>query len=142
MTLATLIGKIRQEALLWFSLTIEREGSKLVSFFAKIQGKSSKDCRNNNSNHNGKHFTSNCKFKYNPNVTYHYCGRKRHIALDCKDKARDHANGVFKSQANVGAQGSSTLALASLVETFQLFMAIVVEENNYTYIWYLNIGAT
>jgi hypothetical protein len=63
-------------------------------------------------------------------VICHYCEIKSHIALDCKDKAQDRANGMFKSQTNVIVQSSSTLASASLVETLQLFMAIVAKENN------------
>jgi hypothetical protein len=59
-------------------------------------------------------------------VTCHYCRKKGHITLNCKDKTKDCANGVFKSQASVVVQGSSTLALASSAETFQLLMAIVV----------------
>jgi hypothetical protein len=39
---------------------------------------------------------------------------------------------VFKSQANVAVQGSSTLASSSSIETIQFFMAIVAKENNYT----------
>jgi hypothetical protein len=35
---------------------------------------------------------------------------------------------VFKSQANVAAQGSSTLASSSSIETIQLFMGIVAKE--------------
>jgi len=65
-------------------------------------------------------------------VTCHYCGKKRHIVPNCKDKTRNHASGVFKSQTNVAAQGSSTLTSASSIETLQLFMAIVAEKNNYT----------
>jgi hypothetical protein len=75
---------------------------------------------------NGRNFTSNSKSKYNPNVTCHYYERKTHIALDCKVKAWDHANGMFKSQTDV-VQGSSTLASTSSIETLQLFM---VEKNN------------
>jgi hypothetical protein len=75
-------------------------------------------------------------------VTCHYCGKKGHIVIDCKDKTRDHANGVLKSKANVGAQGSSTSTLTSLVKTFQFFMAIVAKEKNCTNTWYLNIDAT
>jgi len=57
---------------------------------------------------------------------------KGHIVLDCKDKTRDHANEMLKSQANVTAQGSSTSTLASLAKTFQFFMAIVAKEKNCT----------
>jgi hypothetical protein len=63
-------------------------------------------------------------------VTCHYCERKTHIVPDCKNKARDCANGMFKSQTNVVVQGSSTLTSTSSVEILQLFMAIFVEENN------------
>jgi len=104
-----------------------KEKVQNVSFSAKSQGKSSKDFKKNNANHNGRNFTSNSKSNYNPNVTCHYCERKAHIVPDCKDKARNHANGMFKSQTNVVIQGLSTLASASSIETLQLFM---VEENN------------
>jgi hypothetical protein len=56
-----------------------------------------------------------------------YWGRKGHIALDCKDKTWDCVNGVFKSEANVVAQVSSTSTLTSSTKTFQLFMAIVAK---------------
>jgi hypothetical protein len=87
MNLATLIGKIRQEVALWFSSIHEKEGSKPIGFFAKTCGRSSKYCKNNNINQSGRNFTSNSKSKYNPNVTYHYCGRKGYIVPNCKDKA-------------------------------------------------------
>jgi hypothetical protein len=74
-------------------------------------------------------------------MTCHYCGRKGYIVPDCKDKAQDCVNGVFKSQANVAAQGSSTSASSSSIETIQLFMAIVAKENKYTYTWYLDTCA-
>jgi hypothetical protein len=131
MNLATLIGKIKQEITLWSSSTHEKESSKPIGFFAKTCRSSSKYCKNNNTNQSGRNFTSNSKSKYNLNVTCHYCGRKGHIIPKCKDKARDHANGVFKSQANT-----------SSIEIIQLFMAIVANENNYTYIWYLDTCAT
>jgi hypothetical protein len=69
-------------------------------------------------------------------------GKKRHIVIDYKDKTKDHANGVLKSQANVAAQGSSTSTLTSLIKTFQFFMAIVAKEKNCTDIWYLDINVT
>ncbi len=115
--LGNLNWKIRQEVTLWFSSTHEKEGSKPIGFFAKTCERSSKYHKNNNKNQSGRNFTSNSKSKYNPNVTCHYCGRKGYIVQDCKDKAQDCANGVFKSQANIAAQGSSTLASSSSIET-------------------------
>ncbi len=56
-----------------------------------------------------------------------YFGRKGHIVFYCKDKTWDCVNGVFKSQANVVTQVSSTSTLISLAKTFQLFMAIVAK---------------
>ncbi len=55
-------------------------------------------------------------------MTCHYRGGKGHIVLDCNNKARDHANEVLKSQANVVAQGSSTSTLASSTQTLQYFL--------------------
>jgi hypothetical protein len=120
----------------------EKEGSKPIGFFAKTCRRSSKYCKNNNTNQSGKKFTSNSKSKYNHNVSCHYRGIKGYIVPDCKDKAQDHANGVFKSQANVTTQSSSTSTSSSSIETIQLFMTIVAKENNYTYTWYLDTCAT
>ncbi len=75
-------------------------------------------------------------------MTYHYCGGKRHIVLNYKNKTQNHVNGVLKSQANVAVQGSSTSTSASSTQTLQIFMAIVAKEKNCTNIWYLDIDAT
>jgi hypothetical protein len=90
--LATLISKIKQKATLWFSSTHKRKCSKLMGFFDKTKRRSSKDDRNN-ANQSEKKFTSNSKFKYNPNVTCHCCGRKWHIVPNYKDKTQDRVNG-------------------------------------------------
>jgi hypothetical protein len=63
------------------------------------------------------------------------------FVLDYKNRARDHANGVLKSQANVAVQGSSTSTSASSTQTLQFLMALVAKEKNCTNTWYINTDA-
>ncbi len=49
---------------------------RFKSLFVETWKMSSKDSRNNNTNQSGRNFTWNSKFKYNPNVPCHYCGKK------------------------------------------------------------------
>jgi hypothetical protein len=81
MTLTTLTSKIKQEGLRFSPIH-----EKMFKFIYENLRKSSKKSKNNNTNQNKRNFTTNLKSKYNPNVTYHYCGKKGHIVLDCKDK--------------------------------------------------------
>ncbi len=117
MTLTTLTTKIRQEGTLWFSWTHEKKGPKHGSSFAKTWGDHPKSLGT----------TIQIKTEeisqqtLSPNIIPMWfvtiVEEKGTFVLDYKNRARDHVNGVLKSQANVAVQGSSTSTLASSTQT-------------------------
>ncbi len=118
--------------------TSNNNSSKYTTLFVQNKGKF---IGNENQNfHNASSSTiwsTNNNKEFYKDKNCHYCGKKGHIALACKKRKYDQANGINKPQANVVITTQNN----SSCPPIQLFVVGEKLQQSCNDIWYLDTSA-